>query len=235
MEDTVKNKYIRRYRNKSLNKVFRMSRWAVMALDWTAERYSISKAELLRAMILSVQKHEEIEAPIEFPVKSLNESALINIYIDQLDYSFLEESAKHLKLSLGKLLECIILTSLDQEIERLKGNHPRTKTLNSRKRRQYYFSEELSDALCMIRDELGKSISELLTESIVNNRISELTPLPIVRKERKFTLTLSKQEWEQVDILATGSGIDADEAAAILLINHFFENQDAKKQSRRSQ
>lgn len=223
-----KNKYIRRYRNKSLNKVFRLSRWAVMALDWTASRYSITKGDLLRSLILSVQKHDELEQPIEFPIDFMNKSALINVFIDQLDYDFLVNTAQHLDVSVGKLLESIILTTLGQEIQRLIENNPRSKTLNSRRTRQYYFSEELSDALCELRDELGQSISELLTEAINNNRISELKPLPIVRKERKFNLTLSKQEWEQLDILAVGSGIKSDEAAAVLFINNFFENNNAK-------
>ena len=186
--------------------------------------YGITKSDLLRSLILSVQSLDEVKPSITMPIDFFNESSLINFKISNEDLYFLDETTKHLDITLGKLLESIILTCLGKEIQRLKENHPRANTLGSSRRRQYYFSEELADALCYLRDQRGESISLLLKEAILNNRLREVPPLPIVRKERKFSLSMKKQDWEKLDMIAVSSDLASNETASSLLINYYFEN-----------
>ena len=221
------NKYLRRYQKNNLIKVMRISTWSAMTLDWVSGYFGITKSELLRALILSVQSNEEIHKPFNFPIAFFNETKLINIRLNQEDLFFLEETSSHLKFSMGQLIDSILITCLDKEIGRLKENKPRARTLNANKIRQYYFSSELVDALFHVRDERGESPSLLLQEAVLQNRNNSIEGLPIHRKEHKLTLTLSSQEWEMVDMLAASSSLAADETAASLLINHYFESSHA--------
>ena len=88
--------------------------------------------------------------------------------------------------------------------------------------RQYLFSEELVDALFSLRDQRGESVSLLLQEAVLQNRNNKIEPLPIARKEHKLSLTLARQEWEMLDMLAVTSDLPSDETAASLLIKHYF-------------
>lgn len=213
-----------RYRHSSKEKVLRLERWIVMTLDWVAAHYCITKSDLLRSLIQWVDRKTELVDPAKQweTVAFFEDTILLCVRLGDRNEQLLEDIAKHLDLSLGDAIKSIVLTNLDNEVERLEKQKPRASTLEILRHRQIYISEELADALYTLRDQRGESVSLLLKEAIGQCRTRTVAPLPLYRKERNVNLRLTSQEWEKLDMLAASSGMESSEAVASLLVSHYF-------------
>jgi len=228
---------IKRNIKKSRTKVLGIKRWALMMLDWVGSHYAVTKTELLRALIQSLENsNEELTDPRDFHKSSgfFNEQVLFHFLITEREELLLTEVAKTLKLSQAELIASLLISRLDLVTSRYDQQKPRNLSRESLHHRQVYISEELLDALYTLRDERGESPSMLLKEAVTNFRERRTERLPIYRRERNVNLRLTSQEWSKLDEIAASTGIEPSEAVASLFVQYFFkETGDAKKTKHR--
>jgi hypothetical protein len=216
---------IRRNHNKSSDKVLEIKRWALMMLDWVSAYYGVTKSELLRALIQTLESQDkELKNPRDFHKSSgfFNEKVLFHFMLSKREELLLTEVASSLKLSQAELVASLLLSRLDLITDRYQQNKPRNKDRETLQHRQVYVSEELVDALYTLRDQRGESVSLLLKEAVNGHRKRVTEKLPMYRRERNVNLRLTSQEWSKLDQIAAATDIESSEAVASLLIEHYF-------------
>ena len=223
---------VRRNKKKLEDKVIELKRWQLMKLDWVSSYYCVSKTEILRSLIQTLESTDkELKESKEFLKGSrfFNKRVLFHLMLTERELFLFTEVAKNLEISQQRLVGSLLLTRLDLITKRLDQNLPRNLSKDPLQLRQLYFSTELVDDLYTIRDERGESVSLLLKEAVLDYRQRVLSKLPCIRKERNLSLRLSKQEWSKLDQIAVSSEMPIEEAVASILINHYFGDSSAQK------